>query len=263
MTTHARKALVLVSGLTILAPRSSAASDSEQISDDERREAGCIDTYNDPRFDEPDNFHHNPFLLRARALGAAGTAGSGASDFLHGIGYGGRLDLDSPVWGLYSSSAGKDLGLAAGISGWALAVPDRSRSFTGELRLGNALRTNGVGWSSALGECTRRRVDLGLDFLRGRAGAFQDLSDPTHPTHFVSSVGFPGIVYRRMYPRWGFGVSAAVLDFRLAPGFAWGTNAESWVYYRSILLGVTVEGQFVPHPAVAATLGLGFFLEAP
>jgi hypothetical protein len=248
--------------LLFCVPLAGGAAEPTQISDDARRDAGCIDAYNDPKHDDPDelHFHRNSALVRLRAEGVAGAANDEASAVIRGIGIGARLDVDLPIVALLSSAM-TDTGLAVGFSGVTSFVADRSRSYAGELRLGIARRSYGVGWSSASGRCMRRRVDIGVDLLRWRLGAFTDLSVATHPTSLVSSVAFPGVVYRRMYPRWGFSLTAAFAEFRLAPSFEWGTNAGLEFYYRWAVLGLTVGAYFLPDPALTASIGLGIPFE--
>src|SRR3954465_7726346 len=105
----------LCMAVVMLVANEEHASEPAQISDDERREAGCIDTYNDPKFVDPDHFHHNPVLIRLRGEGLGAAAPTTAEASARRFGYGGRLDIDSPVWGLFASSGAKDIGLAAGV----------------------------------------------------------------------------------------------------------------------------------------------------
>jgi hypothetical protein len=245
-------------GIALLVSAAAAAAEPAGISDDERRDAGCIDTYNDPSHVDPDEvaFHRNAAVASVVALGGAGAASGGDRAAARGLGYGGRIDLDAPILAFLSSAA-TDTGFIGGVSGAALAVPGDSRTYGGELRLGIARRTYGVAWSSLFGRCVRRRVHLGIDLLRWSAGAFTDLALPGRPTAFVSSVGFPAVVYRRMSPLWGFGVSATAAEFRLAPSFEWGASAAAELHYRWAVLAVTLGGHFAPDPAVLGTLGLG------
>jgi hypothetical protein len=110
------------------------------------------------------------------ALGGAGAASGGDRAAARGLGYGGRIDLDSPILAFLSSAA-TDTGFIGGVSGAALAVPGDSRTYGGELRLGIARRTYGVAWSSLFERCVRRRVHLGLIGISGQVESKKDLVD--------------------------------------------------------------------------------------
>jgi hypothetical protein len=236
--------MLLASVLWAVAPPAAA---QEEPTESERREADCIDRYNDTNYVDPTEvgFRRNPFLVRPFFAGVRPAVGqSGEIATAQGLGQGWTVDVVSPV--LFSqflrSSGSTDLGLAVGVLGSFWSVSDRSRDFEGELRMGISLRRFEPIWSSPPGiapRCRRTRTDIGIDLLRWRVGGFTDLKAAGHPTVLTSSIGFPSGTLRYAYSTWGISLSGSALEFRVAPDFQ--LRTRGYVEYDVAPLAFRVE----------------------
>lgn len=215
---------VMLLVFVLLTVGSAAAQEEPSLA--ERREADCIDRYNDLKYVDPteEGFRRNPFFVRPFLGIRPAVAQSGEIATASDTALGGTLDIASPV--LFSqflrSSGSTDLGLAVGALGSFWSVSNRSRDFEGELRMGISLRRFEPTWSSPPGiapRCRRTRTDLGIDLLRWRVGSFTDLKAAGHPTVLTSSIGFPSGTVRYAYSTWGVSLSGSFFEFRVAPEF--------------------------------------------
>jgi hypothetical protein len=218
-----RSVMLLLSVLWTVAPPAAA---QEEPTIGERREADCIDRYNDTSYVDPAEagFRRNPWLVRPFVGMRPAVGPGGEVDTAQALGFGGSLDVASPVLlsEFLRSSGSTDLGLAVGVLGSFWSVNKRSRELEGELRIGISLRRFEPTWSTPPGmtpRCRRMRTDIEIDFLRWRVGSFTDLTAAGHPTVLTSSIGLPSGTLRSANSTGAIDLSGSALEFRVAPDF--------------------------------------------
>lgn len=243
-----------------------AAAQQPNPTDEERRDAYCIDYYNDPQAPqlnrEEARLGGNPWLVGMLGEGIATGARSGNTGAARGLGLGPRVDVDIPVVSVISSP-GTLTGFSAGVTGQAAWVNDGTLNIGAEIRLGIARRRMEIAWSSFSEECRKRRTDLVLDFVRWRFGWLTDRTVSSHPTTSVSSIGLLNPRFRKTFSTWGLDVTASVLDFRLAPTFQWGVSARAQLEMVHMLVSLAGGVRPLPWDRLEAwvVVGLGYGLE--
>lgn len=239
-----------------------AAAQEPNPTDEERRDAYCIDYYNDPKAPqvsrEEASLGQNPWLVAMSSEAFLTGARDGDAAAQRGVGPGARLDVDVPViWVV--KSPGTLTGFSLGGTGEAFWVNDGTFAIGGELRLGVARRRMEVAWSSFSDECRKKRTDIVLDFVRWRLAGLTDRTVSSHPTTFVSSIGLANLRVRKTFSTWGWDLTGSVLDFRLAPPFQWGISGRALVDMRHVLVSLAAGAHVAPVGGwVVVGLGYGF-----
>jgi len=240
----------------------------EGPTDRERREADCIDRYNDPKYVDASErgFVSNPFLVRALVGVKPVWVTSEDVATPRETAIGATVDVASPVLlSKFLRSSSTDLGLAVGALGTFWSASGDSREFEGELRLGLALRRFQPTWSAPVGvaaRCRRTRTDIGIDFLRWRVGSFTDLKAAGHPTVLTSSIGLPGGTLRYGYSTWAIALGGSLLEFRVAPEFQLRTRGRLDYDFKLVGLRSEVEIHWRwGRPSLVASFLAGFNLE--
>jgi len=244
---------------------SPALAQENDPTDDERRDADCIDRFNDPEAVEPGDaaFAGNPYLLHV--FGAVGGAAATQDDRAgaRGLLLGARVELETPVVAsaLFIHSGSTETGISVGVVGRAFWVRDQSGQGEVELRLGLKRRRFQPEWSTVSWRCRRMRTDIGVDLLRWHLGGFTDEESAGHPSVFTSSVALPAISYRWASSTWGFAVGAAPFEFRLAPSFDFGSRLEGEIDIGGLAFQLELRASYVPDWSIAVIFGFGAGLD--
>ena len=230
----------------------------EEPSDDERREADCIDSFNDPLLDpRADSLAKNPIRLRIMSRIGSAPAGKSQDAVPDGFFDGAKVDFESPVFPPLVSSGRTVLGPSFGLSAATQWVPGRSNGTEAEIRIGMKRRRWLPTWSTATDKCRLQRTDLGLDVLRWSLGSFKGHGEPAV---LQSSVALPALVLRREYSTWGLAASVAPFNFRLAPAFEFGGKGTVEYRVAYVVFELEIGGHYVPDQSfyAAVNLGIGF-----
>jgi hypothetical protein len=230
----------------------------EEPSEDERREADCIDSFNDPLLDpNADSLAKNPIRLRVMARVGSAPAGKTRDAVPDGFLDGAKVDFESPVIPPLVSSGRTVLGPSFGLSATTQWVPGRSNGTEAGIRIGMKRRRWLPTWSTATDKCRLQRTDLGLDVLRWGLGSFKRHGGPAV---LQSSVALPAIVLRREYSTWGLALNVAPFEFRLAPAFEFGGRGSLEYRFAYVVFEFEVGGHYAPDQSFYAALnaGIGF-----
>ena len=231
----------------------------DQPSDDELREADCIDSFNDSlQGPSADSLAKNPTRLRFMARIGSATAGKSQDAVPDGLLEGAKVDVESPVFPQLVSSGRTVLGPSFGLSATTQWVPGRSNGTEAEIRIGMKRRRWLPNWSTATDKCRLQRTDLGLDVLRWGLGSFKSRGSPAV---LRSSVALPAIVLRREYSTWGVAIGVAPFEFRLAPAFEFGGRGSLEYRISYVVFELEVGGHYVPDQSFYAALNLGIGFE--
>jgi hypothetical protein len=245
----------------------------ETVTEDERRDAECIDLFNGPApqlAQDLKGVPRDPWITRILG-GFVGAEGPSKPAVRRGVGYGFQAQTEAMPFTVFASG-GTQTGFWMSLSAMVNKLPD-SFDYSGQVGLGVGRRRHGASWF--FGRCRLGRTDLALEFVRWRFGGFQDLSTSGHPTVFQSGISL--LVFTRgdvfSMSEYGFkGVrwTVSVADFQLAPRFYWGIsgNLELW-WLAGIVFRLGLELPVTDWPTtwdlgrglaltVKASIGFGF-----